>query len=98
MGAVTARAQHRDAPPPSVRWRAPAVPMWGFAAGPRGAVDRVRRRRGWLRPRGGAADVTAPRPFRALRNRGGLPAICLMLGLLAGLFAMHGLAPGGAVL
>jgi hypothetical protein len=45
MSAVTARAQHRDAPPPSVRWRA-----------------------------------------------------LLVLGLLAGLFAMHGLAPGGAAL
>jgi len=44
MGGVTARAQHRDAPPPSVRWRA-----------------------------------------------------LLVLGLLAGLLGMHGLAPGGAV-
>jgi hypothetical protein len=45
MGAVTARAQHRDASPPSVRWRA-----------------------------------------------------LLVLGLLAGLLGMHGLAPGGSVL
>jgi Family of unknown function (DUF6153) len=44
MSAVTARAQRRDAPPPSVRWRA-----------------------------------------------------LLVLGLLAGLLAMHALAPGGAV-
>lgn len=44
MGAVTARAQHRDAPPPSLRWR-----------------------------------------------------VLLVLGLLAGLLAMHGLAPGGGV-
>ena len=40
---------------------------------------------------------TAPRPFRALPNRRGLRTVCLMLGLLAGLFAMHGLAPGGGV-
>ncbi|MGW2717192.1 DUF6153 family protein [Streptomyces sp. NPDC001492] len=41
---------------------------------------------------------TAPRPFRALPSHGGLRSVFLMLGLLAGLLAMHGLAPGGGVM
>ncbi|WP_037662033.1 BTAD domain-containing putative transcriptional regulator, partial [Streptomyces aurantiacus] len=46
-----------------------AVPTSGSAAGPRGAVDSPRPRRGWSRPRGGAAHVGAPRPFGAPPNR-----------------------------
>ncbi|WP_221268163.1 DUF6153 family protein [Streptomyces sp. TLI_185] len=39
----------------------------------------------------------APRPFRVLPNRRGLRSVFFVLGLLAGVFAMHGLAPGGGV-
>jgi predicted carbohydrate-binding protein with CBM5 and CBM33 domain len=49
---------------------------------PRHAVVRLRRRRGWSRPRGGAAHVTAPRPFGALQ----LAAVAMspvLLGVLA---------------
>ncbi len=48
----------------------PAVSICGSAAGPRRCVGCPRSRRGWSRPRGGAAHVPAQRPFEAPADGG----------------------------